>query len=376
MMPTDTLFTSSSSSSENGFTTLDGSTKPTFARTTHSNAPESSVEMSEYDLQAIGQPGESKTIRAGISLAERRSTTQTPLQLSLAQTHPDFADSHTQHKRSQAIDIPIVRRIPREPTTPLTARAEKSGNFSYFQPSHGSPLRSPSLRPKYYLTPVRRDFTASSMPLEDSPSSGSTTSSPLSTTSATSTTPIIPFQSTSFDSLRIHRQRLNQTGPSTSGPATQLAMDPDTPTKPKSPSLGRMMRSPQTHQRQVSDAQRKLQQYQRDLIENATRTSGSLISGGRLEKPETPHLKACGSPGTGPATPLLLEEPGDYLSARVSRSTDYLSAGLARSSAGAADGLSRDLVDQLLRREERRQTSGLSPQGGSPAVSPAGGPGF
>ena len=369
----------SSLNNENGSTTSTRSAESDFILTTLSNAPESSIfKVAESDMRAIHQPGEPKTTtsRAGTSLAERRSTVQTPLQLDLAHTHSAFPDPHAYHERSQAIDIPIVKRNPREPTTPLTARAEKSGDFSYFQPSYGSPRRSPSLRPRYYLTPVRGDFTASSMRFDDSPPSGSSISSTPSATSTASATSAVSFQPASIDSIRLHRQRLHPVGRSTSSPATHLGiMDPGTPTKAKSPSLGRVIRSPQPHQRQVSDAQKQLQQYQRDLIANATRAPASLAAGGRLEKPDTPHLRACGSPGTGPATPLMLEEPGDYLSAGIARSADYRSDGLTSSVPGVAGGLTRELVDQLLRREETRRVSGLSPQGGSPAVSPAGGPG-
>ena len=368
---------SSPSMTENGLATVVGFAKSGIGLTPHSDA-ESTIparEMAESNMRAIHLSNEPKSHKTGPSLAERRSTTQTPLQLDLAHAQSAFADAHPSHERSQAIDIPTVKRNLRDPVTPLTARAEKSGHFSYFQPSCGSPLRSPSLRPRYHPTPVRKDFTASNMHPDYSSSNASSTSSPPSVASSGSTTSSAAYEPFPVGSLRHHRQRLNQVGRSTSSPTTQSsAVEPRTPTKPKSPSLSRVLRSPQPHHRQVSDAQRKLQQYQRDLIANATRASGPLTAGGRLEKPDTPHLKACGSPGTGPATPMMLEDPGDYLSVGMTRSTDYRSTGLLTSSVGAAEGLSRDLVDQLLLREESRRVSGMSSPGGSPAISPAGGP--
>ena len=329
----------------------------------------------ESNMRAIHLSSE-PTAKAIASLAERRSTIQTPLQLDLlAHTPPAFTDFHPPHEYSQAIDIPIVKKNPRDPITPLTARAEKSGHFSYFQPSCGSPLRSPSLRPQYFPTPARKDFTASNMPPDDCSSNASSTSSPPSITSMSSATSTIPFEHFPVGSLCLHKQRLNQAGRSTSCPATNLAaVDPNTPTKTMPPTFNRVLRSPQPHRRHISDAQKQLQQYQRDLIANATRGSGPLTADEGLEKPDTPHLRACGSPGTGPATPLTLEDPGDYLSAGMTRSVNPFSTGLLGVSVGTADSLPRDFVDQLLLHEESRQVSGMSSKGGSPAVSPAGGP--
>ena len=381
MIPQDDSV-SSPSRTENELTTVVDFAHSGIAPTSHSNATiafSAAKERAESDMRAIHLPSQPKTNRASTSLAERRSTTQTPLQLDLAHTQSAFTDSHPSlplHERSQAIDIPTVRRNPRDPITPLTARAEKSGHFSYFQPSCGSPLRSPSLRPRYYPMPARKDFAASNMQPDDSSSNASSTSSPPSITSTSSATSTVPFEPIPIGSLRLHRQRLNPGGRSTSSPTTQFGvMEPSTPTKSKSPSLSRVLRSPQPYHRHASDAQRKLQQYQRDLIANATRASGPLTAGGRLEKPDTPRLRASGSPGMGPATPLMLEDSEDYLSAGLAGSTDYLSTGILTSSVGAADGLSRDLVDQLLLREKNRRASGMSSHGGSPAVSPAGGPG-
>ena len=113
-----------------------------------------------------------------------------------------------------------------------------------------------------------------------------------------------------------------------------------------------------------SDAQQKLQQYQRDYVANLKRTANPSQS--FLSTPESPRLAPLGSPG-GPMTPLLLEAQ-----------SDYLIAGSRNSSPGSSTG--REIVEKLVRKEnERRQhpeAGSVSPAMSpalSPAVSPAGG---
>ncbi|KAL7621214.1 hypothetical protein AAE478_008531 [Parahypoxylon ruwenzoriense] len=84
---------------------------------------------------------------------------------------------------------------------------------------------------------------------------------------------------------------------------------------------------PTGHLRNESEAKRRLQQYQRDMIAQATlaltggnvsaATLGSLRTIGftSMSKPSKPRLVPLGSPG--PVTPMELEGPGDgYLGAR------------------------------------------------------------
>lgn len=113
-----------------------------------------------------------------------------------------------------------------------------------------------------------------------------------------------------------------------------------------------------------SDAQQKLQQYQRDYVANLKRTANPSQS--FLSTPESPRLAPLGSPG-GPMTPLLLEAQ-----------SDYLSAGGQNSSPGSSTG--RELVEKLVQRENERrhhpEAGSVSPAMSpalSPAVSPAGG---
>lgn len=116
-------------------------------------------------------------------------------------------------------------------------------------------------------------------------------------------------------------------------------------------------------QRQVSEAREKLHQYQRDLITNATKTSGSLISQSLAGKPSPPRLYPRESPG--PVTPMMLEAPADYL---MAGSTPFPQA--------LSPGEGREFVERLVREEnERMSHPGKRSGNKSPAVSPAGGHG-
>ncbi|MCJ1474424.1 hypothetical protein MMC13_003082 [Lambiella insularis] len=118
----------------------------------------------------------------------------------------------------------------------------------------------------------------------------------------------------------------------------------------------RSPRSPQLHKREVSDAQQKLKQYQREIIANATRTSALFAAPERSATPKAPHITPLCSPG--PATPLTLEDQGDYMTAGGRR---------------LRQGSQPELIDNMIRGEIER---GMGVRSGStsPAVSPAGGP--
>ncbi|MCJ1376269.1 hypothetical protein MMC20_007511 [Loxospora ochrophaea] len=140
---------------------------------------------------------------------------------------------------------------------------------------------------------------------------------------------------------------------SNGGPLTAPSM----PRPPSSP------RSPRPHHRQVSQAQQKLLQYQRELVINATRASRSIISQAPGSNPTSPKLLPLGSPG--PVTPLML---GDQ--------DDYLIAGARASRSPLGEGSPHELVDRLIddEGEMKRYSSAHSGQN-SPVVGPAGGPG-
>lgn len=116
--------------------------------------------------------------------------------------------------------------------------------------------------------------------------------------------------------------------------------------------------SPQAQQRQRSIPQNRLQQYQREVIATATATAnanaaavrGGITPLGR-DTPRAPALAPCMSPG--PATPLALEDSGDYLTSTM-----------------LGPGSPRELVDRMIRDERDRRHGGGSAHS-SPAVSPA-----
>ncbi|PBP16088.1 hypothetical protein BUE80_DR013208 [Diplocarpon rosae] len=65
------------------------------------------------------------------------------------------------------------------------------------------------------------------------------------------------------------------------------------------------------HDRKSSEVQRKLQQYQRDMIAQARDAASSTRAKNRERAPISPRLLPLGSPG--PITPFELEEADGYL---------------------------------------------------------------
>lgn len=81
---------------------------------------------------------------------------------------------------------------------------------------------------------------------------------------------------------------------------------PDASSTANSPNAPVSPRGAGSHQRVVSDAQKHLLAYQREMISRAQ-------SPGGMDKPTSPRLEPLGSPG--PVTPLELEGDGGYLMA-------------------------------------------------------------
>ena len=109
-------------------------------------------------------------------------------------------------------------------------------------------------------------------------------------------------------------------------------------TTPDATSLGSPQAplSPRAHQRVVSDAQKHLLAYQREMISRAQTPGG-------LDKPLSPKLEPLGSPG--PVTPLELEGDGGYLVAGARHGGDEQKG-------------REELVEKLIREEARRQRGG------------------
>ena len=242
---------------------------------------------------------------------------------------------------------PLHRRNPiSRPTTPLTAREEKAGHeFPWHDTSPLRPTISQSLRPTYSfqrhsernpkeLSPqtqqlvsktalsVQEDVTTrkynvwsidSAQMHQEHVSSLYTPSSPL---SPTMTSAALPSQSRHGNARRtaqpLQLPALPRYHPSNYERATPSPSLSSNARSRPSATYRSSARSPQPHQRQLSDAQYKLQQYQRDVITTATRQprpAASCTSG--ITKPVSPRLNPLGSPG--PVTPMMLEEQTDYL---------------------------------------------------------------
>lgn len=95
--------------------------------------------------------------------------------------------------------------------------------------------------------------------------------------------------------------------------------------------------SPKSHQRVISDAQKHLLAYQREMVSAAARSSTPTQS----EKPDSPRLVPLGSPG--PVTPLQLEEEG----------RGYFSVAAQNSASNLVQ--SEALMERLMREETSRQ---------------------
>ncbi|TKA83354.1 hypothetical protein B0A55_01026 [Friedmanniomyces simplex] len=123
--------------------------------------------------------------------------------------------------------------------------------------------------------------------------------------------------------------------PSPSGHSSSSQQTPDAPS-PNGPV------SPRAHHRMLSDAQRQLFLYQREVVSAARAASPGA------ERPKSPRLGPLGSPG--PVTPLELEAHEGYLMAGAR-------------SAGRKDQSEGQLVERLIREEavRQRQRAGRSP---------------
>lgn len=93
----------------------------------------------------------------------------------------------------------------------------------------------------------------------------------------------------------------------------------------------------QPHHRTISDAQKQLLAYQREMVSAAARSSTPV----QLDGPESPRLMPMGSPG--PVTPLQLEsEEGGYLAVGVDSPANQAIE-------------SHELVERLVTEEAARQ---------------------
>ena len=100
--------------------------------------------------------------------------------------------------------------------------------------------------------------------------------------------------------------------------------------------------SPRQHQRVISDAQRQLFFYQREMMNAAVRSSTPPL----LDNPVSPRLAPMGSPG--PVTPLELESKDGYLAVGMQSS---------RQDAVPFDELAERLMKEQANRQRRTSNS-------------------
>ena len=297
---------------------------------------------------------------------------QPPLQLHLPSTairasqSPEtlstLAESPSE-KPSAPIDIPARKRAPGQvsrPTTPLTARAPQGEYFYRMEPRI-----SESLTP-YYSSRTRHPSENQENPAAQksfaTPRSESSRYRPSSPLSSKTPVPLPSIHST--QKPRLPPQSLNLAGL----PKYHPANFPPRGSSPAPPSpLSPRPFNSQPRPGRGSDAKQQLVQYQRDIVNDAAKSSRSLASSNVNTKP---RLNPRGSPG-GPMTPLVLEP-----------ASDYLVAGSSSLPAGFQEGDGREFVEHLVRRENERgnhpeaRSGSVSPAISlSPAVSPAGGRG-
>ena len=133
------------------------------------------------------------------------------------------------------------------------------------------------------------------------------------------------YYPSNYEKRKEEKRQQQTVRPSPSGiMATSVKSDSQVPTYRSDPSMG--------HSRNESEAKRRLQQYQRDMIAQATLAlNGGNVNAAAMNaislrnmgfaslntKPSKPRLMPLGSPG--PVTPMELESSDDgYLGARVS----------------------------------------------------------
>ncbi|KAL8832167.1 MAG: hypothetical protein Q9191_000440 [Dirinaria sp. TL-2023a] len=251
---------------------------------------------------------------------------------------------------------------------PLTAREPRAGYF----PVHDQHTKSKELSPTSALHARRRRPT--SYFSDDSTSPSSSVDSTVSMHRKRPSSPLSPTAPPPVATISTSVQQSNspKNRQSTARPTPNLRLNPlprfhpanfETP----SPSPNMTRQNPHSspakpHHRHVSDAQHKLQQYQRDVVAaSAARAASLSMSPSATAKPNAPRLDPMGSPG--PVTPLMLE-PAD----------DYLGAGTL-GSPGSRPDRGRELVQRLVYKENERLRYSRRSESLSPAVSPAGGRG-
>ncbi|KAL8662445.1 MAG: hypothetical protein Q9202_004688 [Teloschistes flavicans] len=268
-----------------------------------------------------------------------------------------------EHLPSAPIDIPIRKKPISRPTTPLTGR-ERSFFPHILKDSH-TPPTNPNLK----------GFTPSPDSLSQSSQSEQETfaPSPINQRSMrnhrggalpgyTPTSPLSPTrQARAIPTEQETRRRpSNYHDLRQPAPLTLPSLPPYHPANYESQKRSPPASHPSSasHGHQLSDAQKKLQRYQRELVVNATRPVSRSSGKTLLRRPSSPRLDPLSSPG--PITPLALEEQTDY----------FLGGPNARTSVVKGDER-RDMAERLISIERDRIRHPERVGRHSPAVSPA-----
>ncbi|KAI9649350.1 hypothetical protein NHQ30_001923 [Ciborinia camelliae] len=244
-------------------------------------------------------------------------------------------------KKSDPIPITIEQSTKKRVYTPLTGRGELPGGyFPGFADENSETLKSVSTSRSRSSPDTKPLAMSMSIPM-DSPSSDVTLRGPPSIMGSPFTLP---------DSLVMPKGKYYPSN-YTSSPSSPIPiLNGDNLQLP--PKNHRQKSTNPDHQRRSSDIKRKLQKYQRDMIEQArmvhasvTSSPGASASG---SKPISPRLHPLGSPG--PITPFELEESSGYLIAGQIRSGGLVESGLRENEA----------IGRMIRVEERRRLEGQS----------------
>ncbi|KAL8935237.1 MAG: hypothetical protein Q9211_004799 [Gyalolechia sp. 1 TL-2023] len=278
-------------------------------------------------------------------------------------------------RRSAPITIPTSSRQSQssEPTTPLTGRVSSFKFLPLPKQDHASPTHNHSNQKGFTRLPDSQPYSS---PSESSQPAHSPISrrrmrpdrgepSPMYTSSPLS--PTMPAHSTTPMNLQTARPQFhNQKRRSRPGPLAIPSLPPFHPanyenrtSSPRHPSHP----GGAAHHRQTSDAQRKIQHYQRDVVLSATRNAILHTTCSPSARPSSPRLNPLGSPG--PVTPLMLAGQDDY----------FLAGSGTASRSAIKESERRDMADRLIATDRDRLSHPERFERHSPAVSPAGGHG-
>ncbi|KAI1339244.1 hypothetical protein F5Y15DRAFT_416118 [Xylariaceae sp. FL0016] len=262
--------------------------------------------------------------------------------------HEDTSRVYRQHPFQLDASNARLRSIERahETSSPQTASVVPDTSGSDSQQARVS--RSAAMADRSMPPPPRLD--AAELPPSRSQSRSSTpVASYMPIGSQGSPLPMGKYYPTNYEQRQDEKRRAQNSRPSSAGSLHTMS-DSMVPTVNQSPAMG--------HSRNESEAKRRLQQYQRDMIAQATLAlNGGNISAATLSslrtigfntmaKPSKPRLMPLGSPG--PVTPMELEGADDgYLGIH-----------------GASDLQEEEIARAIRAEEERKRREGAS----SPAV--------